>query len=109
GSMAAARARLAPARVALADVAWIPLLLTLFNGLLALFAYRLWRTSTGLKDAVAAQSQARTQTLAVLKDAAEATRQIADAALLQGRAGVSVELPRPAPTAVELALAHESA
>jgi hypothetical protein len=108
GWTAAAWDRLAPARAVAAEVAWMPLLLTLFNGLLALFAYRLWRTSGGLKDAVVAQSQAMTHTLAVLKDAAEATRQIADAALLQARASVGVELPRLELSAVELVHADES-
>ena len=105
---AAAWDKLAPARAMVADLAWTPLLLTFFNGLLALFAYRLWRTSAGLNDALSAQSQAMTQTLSILKDAAETTRQIADAVLLQARASVGVELPRLELSAVDLVHADES-
>src|SRR5579883_931948 len=85
---------LAPLRASLADISWMPLLLTLFNGLLALFAYRLWRASAGLGEALRAQSRAMTHTLEVLKEAAAATRRTADAALLQAQAAVGVELPR---------------
>jgi len=106
--MAAAWARATPLRTALAEAAWTALLLTLFNGLLVVFAYRLWRTSARLTDALGAQSQAMTQTLGILKDTAETTRQIADAALLQARASVGVELPRLELNAVDLVHADES-
>jgi len=59
-----------------------------------LFAYHLWRTSKGVEDAVHAQSAEMTRSIAVVKDAADATRQIAEATLLQARASVGVELPR---------------
>lgn len=104
----AAWERLAPLRLALAETPAMPLLLTLFNGLVALFVYRLWRTSTGVNDALQAQSEALTHTLGVLKETADATRQIADAALLQARAAVGVELPRLELSAIELVHADES-
>lgn len=104
----AAWTRLAPLRAGLAEVSWMPVLLTLFNGLLALFAYRLWRTSSGLGDALRAQSQAMTHTLEVLKEAAAATRRTADAALLQAQASVGVELPRLELAAIDLVHADES-
>ena len=100
--------RLAGLRAALAAIAWNPILLTLFNGLLVLFAYRLWRTSTGVEDAVRAQSAEITRSIAVLKDAAEATRQTAEAALLQARASVGVELPRLELSDIRLLHADES-
>src|SRR5262249_2586190 len=68
-------ARLAPVRATLADISWMPVLLTLFNGLVALFIYRLLRTSAGIGEALRAQSRAMTHTLDVLKEAAAATRQ----------------------------------
>ncbi|HEV2547968.1 MAG TPA: hypothetical protein VGU20_11560 [Stellaceae bacterium] len=92
--MGAVWEQLAPARSFLAAITWNPVLLTFFNGLLALFAYRLWRTGKGVAEAVHAQSAEMARSIAVLKDAAEATRQIAEAALLQARASVGVELPR---------------
>jgi hypothetical protein len=104
----AAWARLAPLRASFADISWLPVLLTLFNGLLALFAYRLWRTSAGMGEALRAQSQAMTGTLDVLKEAAAAARQTADAALLQARASVGVELPRLELAAIDLVHADES-
>jgi hypothetical protein len=100
--------RLAGLRAALAAIAWNPILLTLFNGLLVLFAYRLWRTSKGVEDAVRAQSAEITRSIAVLKDAAEATRQTAEAALLQARASVGVELPRLELSDIRLLHADES-
>lgn len=104
----AAWERLAPFRSALSEMPAMPLLLTLFNGLVALFIYRLWRTNAGVNDLLRAQSQALTQTLGVLKETADATRQIADAALLQARAAVGVELPRLELGAIELVHADES-
>jgi hypothetical protein len=100
--------RLAGLRAALAEIAWNPILLTLFNGLLVLFAYRLWRTSRSVEEAVHAQSTEMTRSIAVLKDAADATRQIAEAALLQARASVGVELPRLELSDVRLLHADES-
>lgn len=100
--------RLAGLRDALAEIDWNPILLTLFNGLLVLFAYRLWRTNKGVEDAVRAQSAEMTRSIAVLNDAAEATRQIAEAALLQARASVGVELPRLELSDIRLLHADES-
>jgi hypothetical protein len=58
----------------------LTVLLVAFNGLLALFTYRLFKATTGLWEAAKAQSEDMKRSLQIAADAAEATRVAADAA-----------------------------
>jgi hypothetical protein len=87
---------------------WIPPLLTLFNGLLAFFAYRLWRATSSLIGVAGAQSRDLKEVIAVARDAADAAKRSADAASLQARAMVGAELPRFELGAVHLAYSDQS-
>jgi hypothetical protein len=86
----------------------LPTLLVLFNGLLVLFTYRLWRSTAGLRDAAREQSQDMKLAIASVRDAAAAARQSAEAALLQARTAIGVELPRLELSDVRLRHADES-
>jgi hypothetical protein len=87
---------------------WTPALLTLFNGLLALFAYRLWRSTAGLIGVAAAQSRDLKEMIVAAREAADAARRSADAAALQARAMVGAELPRFELGHVHLAYSDQS-
>jgi hypothetical protein len=95
-------------QVAAAVQDWLPILLALFNGLLALFAYRLWRSTADLHVVARAQSQDVAQSIAIARSAADAAQKSAEAALLQARAAIGVELPRFELSAVQLAYADQS-
>jgi hypothetical protein len=84
------------------------LLLVLFNFLLVLFAYRLWRSTAGLAEAAREQSRDLKQTIAVTRDAAEVARKSADAAALQARVLIGVERPRLELSSVQLEWADQS-
>ena len=73
---------------------WMLLLLVLFNGLLALFSYRLWRSTSALHAAAREQSDDIKRSIAVAREAAEAARKSAEAAFLQAKASIGTELPR---------------
>jgi hypothetical protein len=87
---------------------WIPALLTLFNGLLAFFAYRLWRSTSRLIGIAGEQSRDLKEMIVVARDAADAARRSADAASLQARAMVGAELPRFELGDVHLAYSDQS-
>jgi hypothetical protein len=91
---------------------WIVVLLVLFNGLLALFTYRLWRSTAGMREGAREQSLAMTRSvdaaMAVAQDAADAAKRAAEAALLQARAAIGVELPRLELSDIELQWADQS-
>jgi hypothetical protein len=87
---------------------WVPILLVLFNGFVALFAYRLWRAHAGLGAAVREQSHDLRQSIDVARDAADAARKAADAAAMQAKVLVGVERPRLELSAVQLAWSDQS-
>ncbi|HUC66526.1 MAG TPA: hypothetical protein VMA53_13900 [Stellaceae bacterium] len=87
---------------------WVPPLLTLFNGLLALFAYRLWRSTSNLVGVAGEQSRDLKEMIAVARDAADAAKRSADAVALQCRATVGAELPRFELGHVHLAYSDQS-
>jgi hypothetical protein len=87
---------------------WVPPLLTLFNGLLAFFAYRLWRSTTSLIRLAGEQSHDLKEMIVVARDAADAAKRSADAASLQARAMVGAELPRLELGDVHLAYSDQS-
>jgi hypothetical protein len=92
----------------LAERDWIALLLVLFNFLLALFAYRLWRSTAGLVEGAREQSRDLKQSIAVAKDAADAARKGVEVAALQARVLVGVERPRFELSSVQLEWADQS-
>lgn len=53
---------------------WNDILLTIFNGLLALFTYRLYRVTAGLWDAARKQSEDIKQSIAVAKETADTAK-----------------------------------
>lgn len=87
---------------------WTPILLTLFNGLVAIFAYRLWKSTSGLIGVAEAQSRDLKEVIVVAREAADAARRSAEAASLQARAMVGAELPRLELGDVQLAYADQS-
>jgi hypothetical protein len=92
----------------LAERDWTMLLLVLFNFLLALFAYRLWRSTVGLVEAAREQSRDLKQSIAATKDAADAARRGAEVAALQARVLIGVERPRFELSSVQLEWADQS-
>jgi hypothetical protein len=92
----------------LAERDWTMLLLVLFNFLLALFAYRLWRSTVGLVEAAREQSRDLKQSIAATKDAADAARRGAEVAALQARVLIGVEQPRFELSSVQLEWADQS-
>ncbi len=87
---------------------WVPLLLTLFNGLLLIIMFRLRNALTGLTDLAGELARDLRQSTAISRDAAEAARKSAEAAALQARALVGVELPRLELGRVALVYADQS-
>jgi hypothetical protein len=87
---------------------WMPSLLTLFNGLLVFFAYRLWRSTAGLIGVAGEQSRDLKEMIAAAREAADAAKRSADAAALQARAMVGAELPRFELGHVHLAYSDQS-
>jgi len=73
---------------------WVPSLLTLFNGLVAIFAYWLWKSTSGLIGLAREQSRDLKEMIVVAREAADAAKRSAEAASLQARAMVGAELPR---------------
>ena len=87
---------------------WVPPLLILFNGLVAIFAYRLWKSMSGLIGLAREQSRDLKEMIVVARDAADAARRSAEAASLQARALVGAELPRLELGSVTLANSDQS-
>lgn len=87
---------------------WFPPLLVLFNGLVAVFACLLWRSTAGLIAFAKAQSRDLKDVIVVAREAAEAANRSAEAASLQARAMVGTELPRLELGHVHLADADQS-
>jgi hypothetical protein len=87
---------------------WTPLLLTLFNGWVAIFAYRLWKSTSGLIGLAEAQSRDLKAMIIVAREAADAAKRSAEAASLQARALVGTELPRLELGDVQLLCADQS-
>jgi hypothetical protein len=92
----------------LAERDWTLLLLVLFNFLLVLFAYRLWRSTSGLVEAAREQSRDLKQSIAATRDAADAARKGAEVAALQARVLIGVERPRFELSSVQLEWADQS-
>lgn len=87
---------------------WLPLLLTLFNGLLLIIMFRLRNAVMGLTDLAGELARDLRQSTVISRDAAEAARKSAEAAALQARALVGVELPRLELGRVALVYADQS-
>jgi hypothetical protein len=87
---------------------WLPALLVLFNGLLAIFAFRLSKGVGALAAIARAQSADMKQSIAAAQAAADAAKQAAEVAGLQARALVGVELPRLELGSAQLVYADQS-
>jgi hypothetical protein len=87
---------------------WIPPLLTLFSGLVAVFAYWLWRSTSSLIGVATEQSRDLKDMIVVAREAADAAKRSAEAASLQARAMVGAELPRLELGDVHLACSDQS-
>jgi len=87
---------------------WAPALLVLFNGLLLIVLFRLRQAATGLTDLARELGRDLRQATAIARDAADAARKSAEAAALQARALVGVELPRLELGRVALVYADQS-
>ncbi|MGO8919288.1 MAG: hypothetical protein ACLQJR_25585 [Stellaceae bacterium] len=87
---------------------WVPPLLTLFNGLVAVFAYWLWKSTSSLIGLAREQSRDLKEMIVVAREAADAAKRSAEAASLQARAMVGAELPRLELGSVNLANSDQS-
>jgi hypothetical protein len=92
----------------LRELNWVPTLLTLFNGVVAIFAYRLWKSTAGLIGLAREQSRDLKEMIVVAREGADAAKRSAEAASLQARAMVGAELPRLELSYVNLANSDQS-
>lgn len=108
GGRVLAQRDLSEIREFLGERNWTPLLLILFNGLVAIFAFRLWKSTAGLIGLAEMQSRDLKAMIGVAREAADAARRSAEAASLQARALVGTELPRLELGDVQLVCADQS-
>jgi len=107
-SLAVGERQLTAVLSALGERDWVALLLTLFNGLLALFAFRLSKSLSRLIDVSREQGGELKQAVAVAKEVAGVAKKSADVAALQARALIGVELPRLELGSIHLVCADQS-